>query len=86
VIQVLKRLQMGKEKRNNLNENEEIRLIELNALLGVTQYLIDDNGQFHFFNQKINTFQYGNEAVLKDLSNVDRKIYLFFSLTDFEYI
>ena len=54
---------MRKEKRNNLTETEEIRLSELDALLGVTQYLIDDNGQFHFSSQRINTFQYDDEAV-----------------------
>ncbi|WP_245971494.1 hypothetical protein [Sphingobacterium puteale] len=57
------RLKVKKEKRNNLTETEEIRLSELDTLLGVTQYLIDDTGRFHFSSQRINTFQYDNEAV-----------------------
>ncbi len=56
-------LKVRKEKRNNLTEIEEIRLSELDKLLGVTQYLIDDTGQFHFSSQRINTFQYDNEVV-----------------------
>lgn len=67
VIQMLKPerngLKVRKEKRNNLNENEEIRLIELNSLLGVTQYLIDNTGRFHFSMERINTFQFDNEVV-----------------------
>ncbi|WP_228280211.1 hypothetical protein [Sphingobacterium paramultivorum] len=67
VIQMLKPerngLKVRKEKRNNLTETEEIRLSELDKLLGVTQYLIDDTGQFHFSSQRINTFQYDNEVV-----------------------
>ncbi|WP_245935830.1 hypothetical protein [Sphingobacterium athyrii] len=66
-IQVLKpelyNLKVRKEKRNNLTDTEEIRLNELDALLSVTQYLIDDTGRFHFSSQRTNTFQYGNEAI-----------------------
>ncbi|WP_448138473.1 hypothetical protein [Sphingobacterium siyangense] len=66
-MQVLKpehnRLKVRKQKRNNLNENEEIRLIELNALLGVTQYLIDNTGRFHFSSQRTNTFICGNDEI-----------------------
>ncbi|WP_233789115.1 hypothetical protein [Sphingobacterium sp. HMA12] len=66
-IQVLKpernKLKVRKEKRNNLTETEEIRLSELEALLSVTQYLIDDTGLFHFSSQRTNSFQYGNESI-----------------------
>ncbi|WP_313533554.1 hypothetical protein [Sphingobacterium athyrii] len=66
-IQALKpersKLKVRKEKGNNLSETEEIRLNELDALLSVTQYLIDDTGRFHFSSQRTNTFQYGNEAI-----------------------
>lgn len=66
-MQVLKpehnRLKVRKQKRNNLNENEETRLIELNALLDVTQYLIDNTGRFHFSSQRTNTFIRGNEEI-----------------------
>lgn len=66
-MQVLKpernRLKVRKQKRNNLNENEEIRLTELDALFDVTQYLIDDKGRFHFSSQRTNTFRYDNEVI-----------------------
>ncbi|MCS4224647.1 hypothetical protein [Sphingobacterium sp. BIGb0165] len=66
-LQVLKpernRLKVRKEKCNNLTETEEFRLSELDALLSVTQYLIDDTGRFHFSSQRINTFHYDNETV-----------------------
>ncbi|MNH01710.1 hypothetical protein D3C87_481520 [compost metagenome] len=74
-LQVLKpehnRLKVRKEKRNNLTETEEIRLSELDGLFGITQYLIDDTGRFHFSSQRTDTFQYDNEAVslLKDILN-----------------
>lgn len=63
------RLKVRKQKRNNLNENEEIRLSELDTLLAMTQYLIDDNGLFHFSSQRTNTFQYDNE-ITKLLRNI----------------
>jgi len=63
------RLKVRKQKRNNLNGNEEIRLSELDILLAMTQYLIDDNGLFHFSSQRTNTFQYDHE-VTKLLRNI----------------
>ena len=57
------RLKVRMEKLNNLTETEEIRLSELDKLLGVTQYLIDDTGRFHFSSRRINTFQFDNEVV-----------------------
>lgn len=67
VIQILKperhNLKVRKEKRNNLTNTEEIRLSELNELLGVTQYLIDSTGRFHFSSQRTNTFISGNEEI-----------------------
>jgi hypothetical protein len=74
-IQVLKpehnKLKVRKEKRNNLTEAEEIRLSELDGLLSVPQYLIDDTGLFHFSSQRTNTFQYDKDVVglLKDILN-----------------
>ena len=73
VMQVLKpernRLKMRKQERNNLTDTDEIRLSELDALLGVTQYLIDDTGRFHFSSQRTNTFPYDNE-ITKLLRNI----------------
>lgn len=67
VIQILKperhNLKVRKEKRNNLTDSEEIRLSELDALLGVTQYLIDNTGRFHFSSQRTNTFICDNEEI-----------------------
>lgn len=57
------RLKVKKEKRNNLTDTEEIRLSELNELLGTTQYLIDNTGRFHFSSQRTNTFIRGNEEI-----------------------
>lgn len=72
-MQVLKpernRLKMRKQKQNNLTDTDEIRLSELDALLGVTQYLIDDTGRFHFSRQRTNTFQHDNE-ITKLLRNI----------------
>ncbi len=62
-------LKIRKEKRNNLTDTEEIRLNELDALLSVTQYLIDDTGRFHFSSQRTNTFQYDHE-ITKLLRNI----------------
>ncbi|MDR3011015.1 MAG: hypothetical protein LBV59_24025 [Sphingobacterium sp.] len=67
LIQILKperhNLKVRKEKRNNLTDSEEIRLSELDALLGATQYLIDSTGRFHFSSQRTNTFICGNEEI-----------------------
>ncbi|MGJ1406813.1 hypothetical protein K2F45_16065 [Sphingobacterium siyangense] len=85
VIQILKperhNLKVRKEKSNNLTDTEEIRLSELDAPLGLTQYLIDSTGRFHFSSQRINTFQHGNETIsllknilLKKTTNVNNWI------------
>jgi hypothetical protein len=42
--------------RDTLSEADRIRILELDALLGVTQYLINDKGQFHPSSKKLNTF------------------------------
>jgi hypothetical protein len=59
------KLKVRKEKRNNLSSNEMIRFSELDKLLGVTQYLLNDEGQFHYSSNKINTFE-------KNDKNIDR--------------
>lgn len=57
------RLKVRKEKRDSLTEAEEIRFSELHALLGFTQYLVNDKGQFHPSSKKTNTFQQGDPII-----------------------
>lgn len=65
------RLKVRKERRNNLTLIDENRLLELNGLLGFTQYLINDKGQFHPSSKKTNTFQF-NDQVISRLTNILR--------------
>lgn len=59
------RLEVRKERRNNLTQKEEERLLELKELLGYTQYLINDKQQFHSSSKKINTFQFTDPIVTR---------------------
>ena len=59
------RLKTQKEKLGNLSAGEEERLLTLNKLLGFTQYLINDKGQFHPSSKRINIFKHND-------SNIDR--------------
>jgi hypothetical protein len=68
------RLKVKKEKRNNLTPDEELRLSELHTLLGFTQYLINDKGQFHPSSKKINTFQQGEPIVERLISILKTEI------------
>jgi hypothetical protein len=63
------KLKVRKEKRNNLSSNEEIRFSELDKLLGVTQYLLNNEGQFHYSSEKINTFK-KNDQNLERIKNI----------------
>jgi hypothetical protein len=65
------RLKVRKEKRNNLTEAEEVRFSELNSLLGFTQYLINDKGQFHPSGKRINIFLQ-NDSMVDRLKNILR--------------
>ena len=58
-------LKTRKEKSDNLSTDEEERFSILNGLLGFTQYLINDKGQFHPSSKKKNVFS-------KEDPNVDR--------------
>ena len=51
------RLKNKKEKLDNLSTDEKERFLTLNGLLGFTQYLINDKGQFHPSSKKTNHFQ-----------------------------
>jgi hypothetical protein len=57
------KLKVRKDKRNNLTASEEERYLELNSLVGFTQYLLNDKGQFHPSAQKTNTFQSNNPNI-----------------------
>lgn len=59
------RLKVRKEKQNNLTKLEEKRFLEMDGLLGSTQYLLNGKGEFHPSSKKINTFQFDDPAVLK---------------------
>jgi len=65
------RLKVRKEKRDNLTPIEEERFLELQGLLGFTQYLISDKGQFHPSSRKTNTFQL-NDPMVTRLINILR--------------
>jgi hypothetical protein len=51
------RLKVRKEARNNLSPAEEMRFLELNGLVGFTQYLLNAEGKFHPSSKKTNTFK-----------------------------
>ena len=51
------KLKARKNKKNNLTEQEEERFSELHSLLGFTQYLINEKGEFHPSCIKLNTFK-----------------------------
>jgi hypothetical protein len=51
------KLKARKEKQNDLTVLEEKRLLELHDLLGFTQYLINNKGQFHPSSTKTHTFK-----------------------------
>lgn len=50
------KLKFRKSKVNDLTIQDEDELIKLGKLCGVTQYLIDDNNQFHYSGKRTNTF------------------------------
>jgi hypothetical protein len=50
------KLNIQKTKYNNLNNEEEKRLLVLDELCGHTQYLIDQHNQFHYSSKMISTF------------------------------
>jgi hypothetical protein len=56
-------LKTKKEKFDSLPISEEDRLLELNQLLRVTQYLLDENGQFHPSSKKTHTFKHGDPHI-----------------------
>lgn len=57
------KLKSKKEKSNNLLPDEEERFLTLNGLLGSTQYLLNDKGQFHPSSKKTHVFLYGDPYI-----------------------
>lgn len=58
-------LKIKKETAGRLSTSEEDRLSFLDGLLNVTQYLINDKGQFHPSSKKVNTFSAGNANAIR---------------------
>jgi hypothetical protein len=56
-------LKVQKEKRNNLSAEQEQKFSELNGLVGVTQYILNEKRQFHPSGKKTNTIRNGDPAV-----------------------
>jgi hypothetical protein len=69
--QEYEKLKIRKEKRNDLTILEEKRFFELQQLLGVTQYLVNDKGQFHPSSTKTNTFK-ATDPQINILKNILR--------------
>ena len=64
-------LRIRKEHENDLTPTEEVRFSKLNELLGFTQYLINDKGEFHPSSKKTNTFTI-NDPIISRLTTILR--------------
>lgn len=69
------RLKSRKLKANDLTVDEEAAFNQLDKLCGFTQYLIDDDNQFHYSSKKTNTFTATDPKVglLKMILNTEVK-------------
>ena len=65
------KLKARKDKRNDLTVLEEKQFLELHDLLGFTQYLINDKGQFHPSSTKTHTFK-STDPQIDRLKNILR--------------
>lgn len=63
------RLKIKKENVDNLSTAEEERFINLDGLLGVTQYLINEKGQFHPSSKRTNIFLH-NDPNIDRIKNI----------------
>ena len=59
------RLKIRKERFNNLSTDDEERFSILNRLLGFTQYLVNDKGQFHPSSKRTNVFSKNDPNVIR---------------------
>lgn len=50
-------LKERKEKINNLSIDEQVRFLDLNKILGFTQYLLNNEGEFHLSSKRTNIFK-----------------------------
>lgn len=62
-------LKQRKLRKNDLSDFQESKLNELKNLVGYTQYILNDKGEFHPSNKKINTFKSTDQQVI-DLKNI----------------
>lgn len=69
------KLKSRKSKVNDLTIQDEEELIKLGNLCGYTQYLIDDNNQFHYSSKKTNTFSSADSKIelLKNILRTEIK-------------
>jgi hypothetical protein len=69
------RLKVRKEKRDNLTQLEADRFEELDNLLGFTQYILNDKGQFHPSSIKTKVFSATDPRIdeLKDILRTEVK-------------
>jgi hypothetical protein len=65
------KLKNRKNKIDDLTKFEEQRFTELDGLLGFTQYLINDKGQFHPSSKRINTFK-ATDPKIENLKSILR--------------
>ena len=68
------RLKTRRDKHQILSTEEEENLANLGGLLGYTQYLINDKGQFHPSSKRTNTFLNGDPAIDRIKSILQTKI------------
>jgi len=68
------RLKTRRDKHQILSTEEEENLANLDGLLGYTQYLINDKGQFHPSSKRTHTFLNGDPAIDRIKSILQTKI------------
>ena len=63
------KLKQRKLRKNDLSDFQELKLNELKNLVGYTQYILNDKGEFHSSSKKINTFKSTDQQAI-DLKNI----------------
>ncbi|MDR6762626.1 hypothetical protein J2Y38_002837 [Flavobacterium sp. 2755] len=63
------KLKQRKLQKNDLSDFQELKLNELKNLVGYTQYILNDKGEFHPSSKKINSFKSTDQQVI-DLKNI----------------
>ncbi|SHG89088.1 hypothetical protein [Flavobacterium defluvii] len=62
-------LQRRKLRKNDLTSPQELKLNELKKLVGFTQYILNEEGEFHFSSKKINSFKSTDKEAI-NLKNI----------------